>query len=77
MRSLKGIKFNMYGKYFMVNNLYNHKVYKIVKIPKDMVTDYYTDKDYYWIEWGDGGITYYKESVHNLFKSGGWVEIKV
>lgn len=49
--------------------------YQVVRIPKNKVTDYYTDKDYCWIKWDCGGRLYAKFEVSKFIDDGIWVLI--
>lgn len=72
MRSLSSINsFRYYGRRFSVDNDY----YQVVRIPKNKVTDYYTDKDYCWIKWDCGGRLYAKFEVSKFIDDGIWVLI--
>jgi hypothetical protein len=68
MRSLRSVNiFRYYGKQFSVDNGY----YKIVRIPKDKVTDYFTNKYYCCIIW-DGGSNNTNSGGYS-FIGGGWL----
>jgi hypothetical protein len=72
MRSLRSVNiFRYYGKQFSVDNGY----YKIVRIPKDKVTDYFTNKYYCCIIWDGGWLYYMKSEVIKYIDDGIWVLI--
>ena len=72
MRSLKNLpkRLNLYGKTFTTDGDYT--VYNISKIP-DELKDMFSDDEFCWVGWIDGGVDYTWENCIENIKGGIWV----